>query len=136
MLGIFVIIATIFRSYLQPLIIMFTVPFGLIGAITVHVVVGWPVSMFSVFGMMALTGVVVNDAIVFIEAVNGQLAKHVPVFDAIVQGGRRRFRAILLTSISTIGALIPIIIEDDLSLPSHSTRWPYPWLPASPAQPC
>jgi len=115
MLGIFVIIATIFRSYLQPIIIMFTVPFGLIGAIVVHVLVGWPVSMFSVFGMMALTGVVVNDAIVLIEAVNDQLAKRVPVFKAIEHGGRRRFRAILLTSISTIGALIPIIIEDDLS---------------------
>ncbi len=115
MLGIFVIIATIFRSYLQPIIIMFTVPFGLIGAIVAHVLLGWQVSMFSVFGMMALTGVVVNDAIVFIEAVNDQLAKRVPVFKAIEQGGRRRFRAILLTSLSTIGALIPIIVEDDLS---------------------
>lgn len=115
MLAIFIIIATLFRSYLQPMIVMITVPFGLMGAILGHVVLGWTVVMFSIFGMMALTGVVVNDAIVLIEAINTQLAKGNSVFDAIVRGATRRFRAIMLTTISTIGALVPIIIETDLS---------------------
>ena len=115
MLAIFIIIATLFRSYMQPMIVMITVPFGLMGAILGHVFLGWTIVMFSIFGMMALTGVVVNDAIVLIEAINTQLAKGITVFEAIAQGAVRRFRAIMLTTISTIGALIPIIIETDLS---------------------
>ena len=69
--------------------------------------------MFSVFGMVALTGVVVNDAIVLIEAVNSFIAQGNKVFDAIVQGGVRRFRAIMLTTISTTGGLLPLIAERD-----------------------
>lgn len=71
--------------------------------------------MFSIFGMMALTGVVVNDAIVLIESINTQIADGVPIFGAIGKGGKRRFRAILLTTLSTVGTLIPMIIEGDLS---------------------
>lgn len=115
MVAIFVIIAAIFRSYMQPVLVMITVPFGLIGAILGHVILDWQVVMFSIFGMMALTGVVVNDAIVMIEAINRSLSKGVAVLEAIAMGGIRRFRAILVTSISTIGALVPMIIETDLS---------------------
>jgi multidrug efflux pump subunit AcrB len=115
MVGIFIIIATLFRSYMQPMVVILAIPFGLIGAVLGHVILGWQLVMFSVFGMMALTGVVVNDAIVLIEAINTQIAKGTPVLEAIAQGGIRRFRAIMLTSLSTIGALIPVIIEDDLS---------------------
>jgi len=115
MIGIFVVIAALFRSYLQPVLVIVTVPFGVIGAALGHAVLGWEVVMFSVFGMMALTGVVVNDAIVLIEAINTEIAKKTPIFDSIVQGGVRRFRAIMLTSLSTIGALVPMIIETDLS---------------------
>ncbi|MDP7640063.1 MAG: efflux RND transporter permease subunit, partial [Candidatus Hydrogenedentes bacterium] len=74
---------------------------------------GIDLAMFSVFGMVALTGVVVNDAIVLIEAVNRNLASGREVFDAIERGGARRFRAILLTTISTVGGLLPLIIETD-----------------------
>jgi len=112
-LGIFLVIASIFRSYVQPLIIMTTVPFGIIGAIYGHMLFGVDLAMFSVFGMVALTGVVVNDAIVLIEAINTNIGKGIPVFDAITQGGTRRFRAILLTSISTVGGLMPLIMEKD-----------------------
>lgn len=112
---IFVIISTIFRSYMQPFIIMVTVPFGLIGAVYGHIMMDMSIVMFSMFGMMALTGVVVNDGIVLIEAVNTQLSKQSPVFDAIARGGARRFRAITLTTISTVGALFPLIIETNLA---------------------
>jgi multidrug efflux pump subunit AcrB len=113
LLGIFIIIATIFRSYAQPLVIMFTVPFGMIGAILGHMAMGYNLTMISMFGMVALTGVVVNDAIVLIERVNENIAEGMPFFDAIIAGGARRFRAIALTSVSTVGGLAPLILETD-----------------------
>ncbi|HIQ36798.1 MAG TPA: efflux RND transporter permease subunit [Desulfocapsa sulfexigens] len=114
MVGIFVIIATVFRSYIQPLIILFTIPFGIIGAIIGHLLLGYSLSMMSVFGMVALSGVVINDAIVLIERVNENLASGMKLFDATIQGGARRFRAIFLTSISTVGGLAPLIMETDM----------------------
>ena len=114
MLGIFVIIATIFRSYFQPIIILMIIPFAIIGAIYGHLLLGLPVSLMSMFGIVALAGVVVNNAIVFIEAYNHNLAAKMGFFDAIVAAGARRFRAIFLTTISTCGGLMPIILERDL----------------------
>jgi multidrug efflux pump subunit AcrB len=111
MLAMFVVIAAVFRSYVQPLLIMVTVPFGIIGAVWGHFVMGIDLAMFSVFGMVALTGVVVNDAIVLIEAVNTNIARGMPVMEAIRKGGGRRFRAIMLTTISTVGGLLPLILE-------------------------
>ena len=113
LVGIFIIVATIFRSYVQPVIILITVPFGIIGAAYGHLFMGLELSMMSMFGMVALTGVVVNDAIVLIESVNRNLRNGMPCFDAILQGGARRFRPVLLTSLSTIGGLMPLIIETD-----------------------
>ena len=113
-LGIFIIIATMFRSYVQPFVIMFTVPFGIIGAVLGHLLFGYDMSIMSIFGMVALTGVVVNDAIVLIERVNENIAEGMPFFDAILSGVARRFRAIFLTSLSTVGGLAPLIMETDL----------------------
>ncbi|MBW1864552.1 MAG: efflux RND transporter permease subunit, partial [Deltaproteobacteria bacterium] len=114
LIGIYIIIATMFRSYTQPFIIMFTVPFGIIGAVVGHLVLGYDLSMMSIFGMVALTGVVVNDAIVLIERINENFAEGMPYFEAVLKGGVRRFRAIILTSLSTIGGLMPLILETDL----------------------
>jgi multidrug efflux pump subunit AcrB len=114
MVGIFVIVATIFRSYVQPFVILFTIPFGIVGAIIGHLVMGYSLSMMSIFGMVALSGVVINDAIVLIERVNSNLAEGMPLLESIVQGGARRFRAIFLTSISTVGGLAPLIMETDM----------------------
>jgi multidrug efflux pump subunit AcrB len=114
MLAIFVIIATVFRSYVQPLVILVTVPFGIIGAVLGHLVLGYDVTMMSMFGMVALAGVVVNDAIVLIECINTQIARGMPFEDAVCSGGVRRFRAIVLTTISTCGGLTPLIIERNL----------------------
>jgi multidrug efflux pump subunit AcrB len=113
-IGIFIIVATIFRSYAQPFVILFTVPFGIIGAVVGHYLLGYDLSLMSIFGMVALTGVVVNDAIVLIERINENLALKMRFFDAIIHGGRRRFRAIILTSFSTVGGLAPMILETDL----------------------
>jgi multidrug efflux pump subunit AcrB len=110
-LGIFVIIATIFRSYAQPFVIMFTIPFGVIGGIIGHLVLGYDLSIMSVFGFVALAGVVVNDAIVLIERINENLAEKMPFYEAVIQGGVRRFRAVVLTTLSTVGGLTPLIME-------------------------
>ncbi len=111
LMGMFVIIATMFRSYVQPLIILITIPFGLVGAVLGHLAMGHMLSLLSVFGMVALTGVVVNDAIVLIERINMNLEEGMEFFPALYQGCARRFRAVMLTSISTIGGLIPLILE-------------------------
>ncbi len=111
MMGIYLIIATLFRSYIQPIIIMITIPFGIIGAVWGHWLLGYDLSIMSMFGMVALAGVVVNDAIVLIEAVNQRLANGTPFVDAIVEGGSRRFRAIMLTTATTVGGLMPLIME-------------------------
>lgn len=111
-LAIYLIIATIFRSYIQPMIIMITIPFGIIGAIWGHMLLGYTLTIMSLFGMVALTGVVVNDAIILIEAINVRLAKGLSFADAVVDGGARRFRAILLTTTTTVGGLTPLIMED------------------------
>lgn len=113
-LGIYLVIATLFRSYLQPIIILFTVPFGIIGAVVGHMVMGFEISMMSMFGMVALTGVVVNDAIVSIEAINDRLAQGMAFFESVAQGGVRRFRAILLTTATTAGGLLPLMTEKSL----------------------
>ncbi len=114
LLGIYIIIAAMFRSYVQPLIIMVTVPFGIIGAVIGHLLMGFDLTMMSIFGMVALSGVVVNDAIVLIECVNAHLARRMSFSEALSSAGTRRFRPILLTSLSTVGGLTPMMLERDL----------------------
>lgn len=110
-MGMFGIIATVFRSYIQPMLVLVTIPFGLVGAVLGHFVMGHMLSLLSVFGMVALTGVVVNDAIVLIERINMNIEEGMEFFQALFQGGTRRFRAVMLTSISTVGGLMPLILE-------------------------
>ncbi|MDP6211150.1 MAG: efflux RND transporter permease subunit [SAR324 cluster bacterium] len=112
-LSIYIIIASLFRSYLQPLIILVTVPFGIIGSIWGHYTLGWNLTMISLFGMVGLTGIVINDAIVLIERINKYIREGTPIKEAVRQGGVRRFRAVMLTSITTIGGMTPLIIEND-----------------------
>lgn len=112
-IAIFVIIATIFRSYVQPLVIMLTVPFGICGALYGHILLGYDITMLSIFGLVALAGVVVNDAIVLIECVNGYVAEGESFYEAVRRGGSRRFRAIFLTTITTVGGLAPLLLEKD-----------------------
>jgi multidrug efflux pump subunit AcrB len=111
MFGIYFIIASIFRSYIQPMIIMTTIPFGMIGAILGHFIFMSNLCIFSMFGMVALAGIVVNDAIVFIECANNNLAAGEKLFDSLVNAGKRRFRAIMLTTLTTFAGLMPLILE-------------------------
>ncbi len=103
-----------FKSYLQPFIIMFIIPFGIIGAIIGHACLGLPLTLFSFFGLVALTGVVVNDSIVLIDFINARVNSGVSVDEAVVEAGVRRFRPVLLTSATTVAGLVPILMETSL----------------------
>ncbi len=106
---IYALMAIPLRSYLQPILIMSVVPFGVIGALMGHLILGLDVSMLSMFGIIALTGVVVNDSLILVDFVNRARRKGVPIYDAVVNAGRSRFRAILLTSLTTFLGLAPIV---------------------------
>lgn len=110
---IFVIIASTFRSYIQPFVIMFTVPFGILGAVYGHMFFGLTVTLMSMFGIVALSGVVVNDAIVLIDCVNNFLRTGMPFTESLIRAGVRRFRAVFLTSATTVGGLASIIFARD-----------------------
>ncbi len=101
-----------FRSYIQPVIVMLAIPFGLVGAVLGHMILGLPISMMSVFGMVAVAGVVVNDSIVMVSFINQSARDKRHISPEIVIGaGMRRFRPILMTSLTTFFGLAPMILE-------------------------
>jgi len=108
---IFALLAIPFRSYTQPLLIMFAIPFGIIGAILGHLIMGYDLSMLSMFGIVALSGVVVNDSLLLIDRANHNRRSGLAPHDAVVEAGVRRFRPILLTSLTTFFGLSPMILE-------------------------
>lgn len=109
---IYFLLAMAFSSYTQPLIVMAAIPFGVIGAIVGHVIMGYSMSSISMMGIIALSGVVVNDSLVLIESANRIRAKeNLSAFTAIHMAGVRRFRPILLTTLTTFGGLAPMIFE-------------------------
>lgn len=111
LLCMFVLLTLQFRSYVQPAIILAIIPFGWLGAILGHYLVGINLSLFSFFGLIALTGVVVNDSIVLVDFINRKLRSGVKLEAALTIAGRRRFRPIMLTSMTTIAGLTPILWE-------------------------
>ena len=111
LLLIYAILATIFRSYVQPLIVMSVIPFSLIGAMLGHILLGQDLTMMSLFGLVALSGVVVNDSLLLIDFINRARRRGTPLFEAVLAGGRARFRAIVLTSLTTVAGLSPIMVE-------------------------
>jgi len=110
----YALMAIPFRSYIQPVILMLVIPFSLIGAIGGHILMGMDVSMLSVCGIVALAGVVVNDGLVLIDYINQQRRKGIPIGQAVRLAGRSRFRAILLTSLTTFIGLMPLLAERSL----------------------
>ena len=100
-----------FKSYIQPLLVLTIIPFGAIGAIAGHYIMDLPMSLFSIYGLVALSGIVVNDSIVLIDFINRRIADGLPIQDALIDAGRRRFRPVVLTSITTIAGMLPILFE-------------------------
>jgi len=107
----YVLLAIPFRSYVQPLIVMSVIPFGLVGAIVGHMIMGMPLSIMSIFGMLALSGVVVNDSLVLVDFINRRREEGVELVEAVRIAGVRRFRAIILTSMTTFVGLMPLLFE-------------------------
>ena len=111
---IFALLAIPLRSYSQPLIIMSVIPFGVVGAMFGHMALGMTMSGLSMFGIIAVAGIVVNDSLVMVDFVNKARAEGVAIKEAVMQAGARRFRAILLTSVTTFIGVMPIIMETSL----------------------
>jgi multidrug efflux pump subunit AcrB len=108
----YLLIAIPLRSYLQPLlVVMMAIPFGYIGAVLGHLIMGYPLSMISILGVVALSGVVVNDSIVLVAAANRFRKRGYAPAEAVQAAAKQRFRPILLTSLTTFGGLAPMIFE-------------------------
>ncbi len=108
---IYALMAVPLKSFLQPLLIMTAIPFGVVGAIAGHALTGYDLSILSMFGVIALAGVVVNDNIVLVDWVNQRRAHHDSLFEAVRTAGAARFRPIMLTSLTTFGGLTPLLLE-------------------------
>ncbi|MCK5808746.1 efflux RND transporter permease subunit, partial [bacterium] len=112
---IYILLAIPFKSYSQPLIVMTAIPFGIVGAILGHLILGYNLSVFSFFGIVALAGVVVNDSLVLIDAVNRRVkVEKMPINEAVVAACHGRFRPILLTSLTTFFGLAPMLVETSI----------------------
>ncbi|WP_269540620.1 efflux RND transporter permease subunit [Cerasicoccus fimbriatus] len=109
--GVYALLAIPFNSYSQPAIVMVAIPFGIVGAVIGHIIMGYNLSLMSLFGIVALSGVVVNDSLVLIDRTNSLRAEGLPPVEAIVQAAISRFRAIILTTLTTFGGLFPMIME-------------------------
>ncbi len=114
LIAMYVLMAVTLRSYSQPLMIMSVIPFGIIGAIIGHLLLGYPVSILSMCGIVALSGVVVNDSLILVDFVNRARAEGQSMLESAVGAGAARFRAIVLTSLTTFIGLIPIVSETSL----------------------
>lgn len=110
MLLIFALLAVALKSYVQPLIVMLAIPFGVVGAVIGHILLGYDLSLVSLMGVIALSGVVVNDSLIMIDFANKK-RRDFSAYDAIHEAGIRRFRPIILTTLTTFGGLTPIILE-------------------------
>jgi multidrug efflux pump subunit AcrB len=110
---IFALLAIPLKSYMQPLVIMSVIPFGAVGAIVGHYIMGWDLIFFSLLGIIALSGVVVNASLVLVDYINRQRRQGVELFEAVANAGTVRFRPIILTSVTTFVGLIPLMTNDD-----------------------
>jgi multidrug efflux pump subunit AcrB len=109
--GIYALLAIPFRSFSQPIIVMFAIPFGFVGALIGHLIMGFDISLLSLNGMVGLAGVVVNDSLVLVYAANRMRRQGNSAHDAVTKAGGLRFRAILLTSLTTFVGLTPMLLE-------------------------
>ncbi len=114
MFVIFALLALVFRSFVQPIVVMIAIPLGLIGAVTGHFLLSIPLGLLSIFGIIGLAGVVINNSLVMIDLYNEYMAKGYDVADAVVEGTKDRFRPILLTSVTTFLGVYPLITETSL----------------------
>ena len=111
MIVVYILLAIPFNSYFQPLVVMSSIPFGLTGAVIGHLILGLNFSVLSMMGIVALTGVVVNDSLVMVDFINRYRSEGNTIKQAVLEAGPRRFRPIFLTSLTTFVGLIPLLLE-------------------------
>lgn len=114
MLAIYALLAVQFRSYSQPAIVMSAIPFGLVGATLGHLVMGFNLSILSLFGIVALAGVVVNDSLIMIDLINRERSEGIALVQVLRDCATRRFRPIMLTTLTTFLGLLPMLTEKSL----------------------
>ncbi len=110
----YIILAWVFSSYRAPLIVLSIIPFGFIGAVVGHWVMGFNLGMFSIFALVGLAGVMVNDSIILVAAIRELLDEGLALADAVVEGTRDRLRPVILTTLTTVGGLTPLLFETSL----------------------
>ena len=111
MFVVYVLLAVPFKSYTQPFVVMSAIPFGIIGAVWGHALLGIDLALLSLFGIIALSGVVVNDSLVLLSFYNQLRGEGMSRDQALIEAGAQRFRPILLTSLTTFFGLLPMILE-------------------------
>ena len=110
----YIILAWVFSSYRAPIIVMSIIPFGLIGAVLGHFVMGFNLGMLSIFALVGLAGVMINDSIILVTAIRRLLHEGMDMEQAVVEGSKDRLRPVILTTLTTIGGLTPILFETSL----------------------
>jgi len=111
---IYALLALVFRSYVQPIVVMFAIPLGLVGAVAGHYIIGIPLTILSIFGIIGLAGVVINNSLVMVDLYNEHIGNGVPVREAVIRGTKERFRPIFLTSLTTFLGVYPLTMETSL----------------------
>ena len=111
---IYALLALAFRSYVQPIVVMVAIPLGLIGAVSGHYIIGIPLTILSIFGIIGLAGVVINNSLVMVDVYNEHIDNGMDVREAVIEGTKQRFRPILLTSLTTFLGVYPLITETSL----------------------
>jgi multidrug efflux pump subunit AcrB len=110
----YIVLAWVFASFTRPFAVMLVIPFGLIGAVLGHMLLGYNLSILSLITLLGLSGILVNDSIILVTAIDGRRAAGMALEQAILDGTCARFRAVLLTSGTTIGGLTPLMFETSL----------------------
>ncbi len=111
MLANYAILAAVLHSYVKPLVVMAAVPFGLIGVIAGHMLMGFDLTMMSIFGIVGVSGLVVNQALVLVDSINWSIRDGKSVYEAVLEVGELRFKPILLTSITDLAGLLPLLLN-------------------------
>jgi len=114
LLLIYLLLALQFGSYFQPIVIMTAIPFGMVGAVIGHLIMGYSLSLISALGVVALTGIVVNDSLILVDFINRKRELTHQLKEAVLEAGERRFRPIMLTTFTTFFGLVPIMFEQSL----------------------
>jgi len=112
--AIYIILAWVFSSYTRPIVVMSVIPLGFVGATLGHLIMGFDLTIMSMVALIGLSGIVVNDSIILVSTIDERIANGEAVLEAIADGARDRLRAVILTSATTIGGILPLIFESDL----------------------